>query len=195
VYHFATAGLVDAKTYQLWSQPPDGEQPVLVGKIAVESGIARLYSPDTPIGASTSGNATRLEDVGLFEHGYRSGEPIEFGIISDDGSIRAFAKAIPFPIEAGAAGSCHLEGTLKDKQGDVAIEGSGFVPHEKVATTFQSGSKVLNDSVTADAAGRFAAGTLPEVKGQTGGKATFTAVGKSCNLSVDYYWGDQLKIK
>ena len=132
-------------------------------------------------------------EPGILVANYVEGEWIEFALISTDGAIKAFAKAIPFPFEA-KSGSCRVWVELITK--DVFLAwGEGFVPGETIQIISQSGDELVEGSIDVSNDGTVGTVIFPSVVGKSGGKAKFTAIGGTCEVGVAYAWGTALRIK
>lgn len=183
-YRLSDSGFPPGKTYNFWRRKI-GEPPKILhtGLILTESG--KLASK------SNRGEPPLLLEKTKFRvHDFARGEPLEVAVVSDDGRVKAFSKAIPFPIEARGEGRCRLWVELGVPLGQAfVIQGEGFEPHEKVKVVSKSEEETIesNDDISAD--GRFLVVMAPAVKGKDSGVATYTASGKRCKLTVNYQWG------
>jgi hypothetical protein len=93
-YKLKAAGFAKGKTYTLWARRLDDRISRLGDGLSLsESGyvVRRMGSEEVEVIVS-------LEGV-------RPGEPCNHALVSSDGSIRAIAKVIPFPIEAKGDGT------------------------------------------------------------------------------------------
>ena len=118
------------------------------------------------------------------------GEPFQFALLSDDGDSRAFTDIIPFPMEQ-TSGACQLSLVeIAPQYSGVLIRISGFHPNEEL--TFEQSSENEGGQSTgkADSQGWYSATIFPVVKGKRSGKARFTVTGKSCNIGIDFPWGE-----
>jgi hypothetical protein len=118
------------------------------------------------------------------------GEPFQFALVSDDGGSRAFAEIVPFPLEQ-TAGPCHL--SLLETGPyyvGVLLRLTGFQPYEELNIEQRSDSDGGQVKQKADGQGRYNAGVFPFVKGKRSGKARFAVSGKSCNIGIEFPWGE-----
>jgi len=180
VYRLKASGLPKGKIYTLWTKPL-GESPVVVetGFLLDESG--RLVSD----------RKTPLEKILLQAIDFAKGQPYEVGLISTDQTIKAFAKKIPFPLEArGYGGPCRLTMEIVSPDGHAfAVYGEGFDRNEEIETESQSDGGVLKSKNKTSEDGTFVAILLPAVVGKKTGSSSFKAVGKFCHATVEYQWG------
>lgn len=129
-----------------------------------------------------------METGGVFV----KGEPYEVTLISADQKLRAFAKIIPFPNEA-SDGRCLLTLELLSTKGEaVAILGQGFEANEEIVTVSeytQDKTDRVETRFKTPPDGKFVIIESPPVMAKQSGAASFTAIGKSCKLTVSYEWG------
>jgi hypothetical protein len=118
------------------------------------------------------------------------GERKRVALTSDDWTLRAFAGAIPFPIEKSANG-CRLsvEMTAPDYAG-VVLKGSGFQPGESLTVEAGSETESGKQQTAATPDGTYTAVIFPRVKGQKSGKASVTITSPRCSIAVQFPWGD-----
>ena len=117
------------------------------------------------------------------------GEPKEFAVIATDGSYRAFAQVVPFPIE-NSSGPCHISATMVEPNySAVLIRVTGLQPKEQFQTVEQSGNEGAPTRATAAENGTFKALFFPVVKGQSSGKLTFRVSAKACSVYLELPWG------
>jgi hypothetical protein len=117
------------------------------------------------------------------------GEVAGFALVSGDYSVKAFARAVPFPLE-GTDSGCLLTVQPVDKDGKFyALHGQGFQAGENVSTEARSDGEVINDKAKAAADGMFEVLLAPRTINKTAGHGTFNAKGRSCAPSVEYDWG------
>jgi hypothetical protein len=129
----------------------------------------------------------------VYSNVYR-GEPIEYAVISSDGTVRAYTRIIPFPLEAKSKNGCKLVMSLVSPDlMNFAINAEGFGKGEVVKTTSRSGQETLVSNTTASEDGGFVVIIAPGVVGQTGGEATFEASSSSCTVQINYDWGTAMK--
>jgi hypothetical protein len=134
-----------------------------------------------------------LERMVLDIDNYHNAEPVDFAIVSTDGTVRAYARAYPFPIQS-QDGKCTLNVELENtKFTSFVIRGAGFEPDENVTTSSTFGKDATAGTQQASALGEFAAAVNADVPGKNSGSATFAATGKFCHPMVTYDWGKAAK--
>jgi len=113
-------------------------------------------------------------------------EPKRVALTSDDGTLRAFATAIPFPLEQ-MSGECRLslKWPLQTMQAFV-LHGSGFQPGETLVVEFASGSEGGKQQTSATSTGTYTTAILPTVKGQKAGKASMALPALSATLRFNF---------
>lgn len=120
---------------------------------------------------------------------YLDGEPFELAVISTDEEITAFAKVIPFPIDA-REGRCHLSGELVTPDGYIFVMSSeGFEPEENLRLVSSSNGDRLEHETKAFPDGTYREFFRPRVEGKDGGSCTYEVIAKSCRLRVEFRWG------
>ena len=117
------------------------------------------------------------------------GEPVRFALISDDATMRAFADIIPFPIEE-TAGPCHLSliETAPYYSG-VFIHVTGLKPGEVLDIEQRSENEGGHSKAAANADGAYNVALFPSVKGKKAGKAHFALSAESCQIGIEFPWG------
>jgi hypothetical protein len=117
------------------------------------------------------------------------GEPKLFGLIADDGQVRAFGEVVPFPIE-NKCGQCSISATMKmPNYFMVSIVVTGLQPREQFQVDEQSGNEASQTKATAESDGSYRSILMPVVKGQSSGTFRFNVNGKSCQVGVEAPWG------
>ncbi len=195
-YHVESSGFPTGKTYSLWMMQSGDHKtsPVLTGYSANVTGALVCPGQSQPGDPPAPGShCFPLERASLDVDNYHNGEPVDFAIISTDGTVRAYARAYPFPIQA-QDGKCTLNAELENtKFNSFVIRGAGFEPGENVATSSSLGSDPTAGTQQASSRGEFAAEIQVGLPGKNSGSATFAATGKSCHLTVTYEWGKAAK--
>jgi hypothetical protein len=195
-YHVESSGFPAGKTYSLWiMQSGDHKtRALLSGYLANATGALVCPGQSQPGDPPVAGSRCYpLERASLDVDNYHDGEPVDFAIVSTDGTVRAYARAYPFPIQA-QDGKCTLNVELENtKFTSFVIRGSGFEPCENVTTSSSFGKDLTPGTQPASASGEFASEVHADVPGENSGTATFAATGKSCHPSVTYDWGKAAK--
>lgn len=194
-YSFETSGFPTAKRYVLFMRQSGDWTvlPILGGYQADDAGriICPLVSGTS--GANAASNSMTpaqcsqpIAEQKLGISHYHKGEPLEAAILSTDGTVRAFGKAYPFPIQ-GQDGQCTLTVELEKQTGtEFMVYGEGFEPNEDVKGTLNAGKKdVWGITRHTSSLGSFDA----PVFFRGSGKATFAASGSSCHPHVSFDWG------
>ena len=195
-YRLRTGGFPAGKQYTVWALPSVWATAfrLTTGFVANDSGSlvcgakpADYKGPPDWCPAPTESVEKKLR---LDADRYYKGEAIGFAVISTDGTVRAFARAIPFPIQA-SDGQCRLAVELLSAQGlAFRVDGQGFAPGETVQTDSRSEGQVLKGQNQADGSGEFHAyQVFSKVAGKESGSASYTAIGASCRVTVKYDWG------
>jgi hypothetical protein len=110
-----------------------------------------------------------VEPLFLSADDYSKGQPFDVALVSTDETIKAYAKVIPFPIEA-EEGRCRLWVELASPKADgFLIQGEGFEPDEEVTTTSRSNGEVLEGTHKVPPDGKLFAVVLPVVIGKQEG--------------------------
>ncbi|MGB2590625.1 MAG: hypothetical protein WAJ96_08240 [Candidatus Acidiferrum sp.] len=195
-YHVESSGFPAGKIYTLWMMLSGDHKtrPVLTGYLA--NGTGALVCPgqsqpgDPPVPHS---HCFPLERASLDVDNYHNGEPVDFAIVSTNGTVRAYARAYPFPIQS-QDGKCSLNVELENtKFTSFVVRGAGFEPGENVTTSSSFGNDATSGAQLASTQGEFAAEVNADASGKNSGSATFAATGKSCHPTVTYDWGKAAK--
>ncbi len=180
-YFLRVSGFPTGKTFKLWVKP-FGSSPESLSDV-----VGEFYVD--PSGKLVSQEGGDLGQISLSAPSYAKGEPYEVALISTDQTIKAFAKAIPFPIEV-KEGRCRLWLELISPTGEAfALQGEGFEPNEEVTTVSRSNGEVIQGKQKVLPDGRLPANILAPAAVTRRYVASFTVIGKSCKLTVDYEWG------
>ena len=195
-YHVESSGFPAGKTYSLWMMLSGDHKTrfLLSGYLANATGALVCPGQSQPGDPPVKGShCYPLERALLDVDNYHKGEPVDFAIVSTDGTVRAYARAYPFPIQA-QDGNCTLQVELENtKFTSFVIRGTGFEPGENVTTSSSFGGDPTAGTQLASAVGEFAAHVDADLPGKNSGSATFAATGKSCHLAVAYEWGKAAK--
>lgn len=184
IYNVDTVGFPAGKSYSIWMMESGDYKtfPVFSGYTVDASG--HLVCATDP-----GHKAYCFNEVKVDTHDYHKAEPINIAVISTDGTIRAYVKTYPFPVQA-QDGDCTLTVTMANKKATLYnIVATGFVPGEQVTVTTTAGktetkTKTINDK------GNFAyIIDYDHGMGSNSGSETFTAAAKSCHPTVTYDWG------
>jgi hypothetical protein len=133
------------------------------------------------------------QEAELHAWGLARGEAYDLGASSDDGTVRAFIKVTPFPLEARGPGRVRVWAELASARGDAwIVNGEGFKMAEEINTVMTSGDEAHLDVVTASPTGTFSRVLFPVAWfHQTNGTATWKATAKSGAVDLTFGWGDK----
>ena len=170
-FKIMASGFPTDKTYQLFSyslsQYNEGLKPVSLGEFPPEA-LPRMAIQK-----------------------YTEGEWLQVALISSDLTIAAFAEAIPFPIEA-KSGSCRIWLKLISSVGiQFTVHGEGYEAGEPVTAVWHIEEAAIKETWEADSAGSFQKALMHGLRVTEGGLATFSAIGESCDLLLEYEWGQR----
>ncbi len=180
-YNAFASGLPKDVEYTLWTRPV-GSEP---------QGIADAYINKDGLVVSVLADPARniAEDPINLKVSAGRGEPKQFGLIANDGHVRAFANVVPFPIEI-KAGQCGISATMGlPNYGMVSILVTGLQSGEEFEIEQHSANEGGQIKAAAQADGTYRAIVTPFVKGQTSGKLRFNVNGKSCQVGLEIPWG------
>lgn len=191
-YGFEAEGVPEGRVFRLlmWSSGTQ-VQTLLDGLTATRSGHLVCTDPTLPEHAFWRCEAQKLEDlrIGVFKQ--VRGEATRTALVSRDGSVRAFARAVPFPLVA-TDGACRLElESLHPDYGTFIAWGAGFPPGERARLELGVGRQTSEFVPEADARGRFHVRLSPRRPGKKGGEATVRATAPGCQPELEFDWGDR----
>lgn len=136
------------------------------------------------------GQVTNQLYEGLAVHNFYRGEALYVAVMTVDQSARAYAKVIPFPITSTNPDGCALELELVSRAGTIfAATGRGFQPGEGVTTRSTALGETRQSTDKAGADGTFTSELMPAVAGKDSGRASYTAAGEKCQVTLEYDWG------
>ena len=140
--------------------------------------------------STENGKAVRLDEMVFALGPYPRGAAWEAALVSADRTIRLFTKTIPYPIVAHDRG-CTVSLELVSQRGDRFLaSASGFIPGEEVITESQYSGRVVQKHKEVSSAERFPLDTIAHGSRGPGGTARYTVTGRTCNVVVDYNWGE-----
>jgi hypothetical protein len=119
--------------------------------------------------------------------GYVPGEAVEIAFFTPNGSKHAQAKAFPFPIEARGEGGCRATvQAVRTGGGAFAILLQGFTAGEEIHVVAKLKKKEEKASIRCEDKPLLLRATFaPKERGDV----TYTAMGKSCSVSVSFKIG------
>jgi len=180
-YNAYASGLPKDVEYTLWTKLVDREP----------RGVADAYINKDGLVVNVLADPARniAEDPINLKVFAGRGEPKLFGLIANDGHVRAFGEVVPFPIE-NKSGQCSIFATMKmQNYFMVSIVVTGLQPREEFQIDQQSGNEAAQTKATAESDGSYRVILMPFVKGQSSGTFRFTVNGKSCLVGVEAPWG------
>jgi hypothetical protein len=132
-YRFVAKGFPAGVTYSFWRYKPQPKPVKLLNNLSVdESGVMFVNELGSGTGEGTWEPAPLENAIPLTLFNFAPGEPFEFGIVSEDQTIQAFARVFPRPIET-RQGVCHLYlERLNDGQTFYRAYATGLVPGEEL---------------------------------------------------------------
>jgi len=171
-YRLLAKGLPRDKEYHVWMRRLDGASQRIPAVIRLdESGRLRMF-----------GEAGPELEVGLRKMAL--GEPMQYAVVSDDGTASAFTRIVPFQTAASGDAGCRLGLVLESPKGDeFTLDGSGFAPGEQVEIALSGMLLTSGETVSADASGAFATPVqIPE--GVPHAQADASARSTSCTVEL-----------
>ena len=177
LYAVRVTGAPGDRTCRLWTRAR-GADPVMVRGGYVDQSGAFVNGQ--------TGEETRFVATGLAR-----GELYEVGAITTDGSGRAFARVVPFPLEARGSGACRIWAEMDSPRGDAfIIRGEGFGSREETNATLQSGDDIHLDNFVITDEGTFQRLIFPAVHFKRAeGLGGYTVAGKDCRMTLNFSWG------
>ena len=187
-YQWVAQGFAPESTYSLWRFRPQAEPLRILGNLTVDEwGVMIVNECDCGGGEWTPGPLETVLPITIDT--IAAGEAFEFGILSDDMSVGAYATVFPVPLEV-TDGDCRLVlERLNPGQTVYRAHVTGLVPNEALRIESGAEGTVLHGSGQADARGKFSAYVFPEVLGMRYGRADYRVYAESCGLQIDFQWG------
>jgi len=177
LYAVKVTGAPGDRTCRLWTRAR-GAAPVMVrGGYVDQSGVF--------VNGQT-GEETQFVAVGL-----APGERYEIGAVTTDDSGRAFARVVPFVLEARGAGRCRIWAEMDSPRADAfMIRGEGFGSREETNATLQSGDDIHLDNFVITDEGTFQRLVFPVAYfKRPEGTGAYTVAGKDCKMTLNFSWG------
>ncbi len=198
-YRFVASGFPPNKVYTVWARPQGRGKPIALETGYVASETGEMVCSEKPMESARTVNkkvlrckpGMKLKDLPFTFIGFSRDDVFEGAVISTDETVKAFAATTPFPIEA-RNGPCHVWVQRIDDQGlAFAVQGEGFEAGEEVASTSRSNGEVLSGKQKVEDNGALGTILLPGVKGKRSGAVTYALQGKSCQVTVEFDWGQK----
>jgi hypothetical protein len=150
---------------------------------------------DGSIVTPTPGPEEQLKKLVLAPGPYPRGAAWEVALVSPDRSLAAFARIIPYPIVA-RDGPCSLSLELLSPRGDrFLISGSGFLPRDDLSTELRYNARVERKQRRTSEDGTLPRHVIYHGSTETDRIARYTVTGRSCNVVVDYQWGEPALVR
>ena len=132
----------------------------------------------------------RLDEM-VFEPGPSpQGAVWEVALVSADRTVSAFARAIPRPITA-RDGPCTVALELVSRRGDRFLaSGAGFAPGDDVTIESGHSGRVMQKRQRVSADGRLPPDVIAHGATGTDRNARYAVKGRSCEVAVEYTWGE-----
>ena len=181
-YHMFASGLPANAEYTLWTW--------ILGSEPEEQADAYINKDGLIVNVLADPARKIAEDpIDLIVFAGR-GEPKRFALISTDGRYRVFGQVVPFPIEA-TAGPCHISAiTFSPNYSVVDVFVEGLQPGEELQVDTQSADEGGQVKAQATGQGKYIANLLLQVLGKRSGIARFHVTAKSCQIGVEFPWGE-----
>jgi hypothetical protein len=145
--------------------------------------------------SSEAGSKRRLDDLTFGPGPYPRGAAWEAALVSSDRAVRIFAKTVPYPITADD-GTCKLSLELSSHLGDrFAASGKGFPPGEDVLTQLQYSGRLIQKQSRISLEGMLPPDLISHRAISADRGASYTVKARSCEVSVEYSWGEAALIR
>ncbi len=179
VFRLRAAGVPPGRLLLLWHKSR-GRQPVRVPGVYIAADGKLISVKDH-------------REAELHAWGLGRGEAYDLGAAAEDGTVRAFVKVIPFPLEAKGPGRVRVWAELASARGDAwVVNGEGFRPAEEINTILTSGEEEHLDVVIASPVGTFSRVLFPAAWfHRADGTGTWKATAKSGSVELGFGWGDR----
>jgi hypothetical protein len=136
----------------------------------------------------------RLDNMVLQPGPYPRGATWEVAIVSVDRTLSAFAKVIPVPLEVRDR-SCAVALELVSRRGmRFLVSGYGFEPEENVTIMRTYGGRSVERRQRVAADGRLRPQVIVHASVDSDRTAHYSVKGRSCDVHVDYEWGQRALI-
>jgi hypothetical protein len=122
------------------------------------------------------------------------GQALDIALVSKTTGKRAHAKVIPFPVQAKGDSGCTISAEVATETGYLFLFSlTGFQPGEEVQTTSRFRDESKTGFGKASERGETSFPVLFEIG--SFGKATLSAAGKNCSVSLDYNVGKDALVR
>jgi hypothetical protein len=121
---------------------------------------------------------------------YPRGAVWEVAVVSADRALTAFAQVIPHPITA-RSGPCKVALELVSHRGNrFMASGAGFAPSEDVVTELRYAEQVIQKRQRISPEGLLPSDIILHGSSSAERSARYTVKGHSCDVTVEYEWGE-----
>jgi hypothetical protein len=121
---------------------------------------------------------------------YPPGAVWEVALASVDLTLTAFAKVIPHPL-VGRDGPCTLSLELASRRGERFVaSGTGFSPSEDVVTDLRYSGLAVRKTQRVSPEGLLPPSVIAHNNSSSDHGATYKATGRSCEVTIEYEWGE-----
>ncbi|MFQ5935630.1 MAG: hypothetical protein ACE5LB_04400 [Acidiferrobacterales bacterium] len=187
IYKFQVAGLPADKKYIVWNILSGTSKPVAMLNAEVGRSGEVVYD--------FQGDRGTLEKLKFKIYSYVKGQPLRFALVSTDGTVYAFAKKVPFPIQA-RDGSCRISVEIATREAARLLL-SGFPVGEPIQVITRFGKETTEESFVVQRSSR-RDGLQKEIllrPRRKSGRATIDVKALSCKVSAKYQWGSKAKFQ
>jgi hypothetical protein len=182
-YRLAAAGVPRGVLFGIWVK--DFGQPFQ--QVAWGFRLTEAGSLET---IDDAGRPRRLDEVVLDPGPYPRGAAWEIALVSADNAVMAFAKVVPRPIAARNE-ACGVSLELASRSSDRFIATTqGFKPGEPVVVELSQGNGTTQKQLFVPADKRLPLEVIAHSLASLDHRARYTVKGRTCEVAVDYTWGD-----
>jgi len=147
------------------------------------------------LASAEAGARRRLDELILGPGPYPAGAVWEAALVSADRSIRIFARVVPYPISA-SGGDCKVSLELASHLGDRFMAlGSGFPPDEEVLTELSYSGRQIRKPRRTAGDGTLTPDLIAHRPIGIDRSARYTVKARTCEVSVDYDWGEPALVR
>lgn len=137
----------------------------------------------------------RLDEIAFEPGPYPRGAVWEVALVSADRELSAFGKVIPHPI-AASDGPCILSLELVSQRGERFLaSGVGFMAGDEVSAESHYAGRVFQQRRRISPEGFLPPQLVSHAASGADRKARYTVKGRSCQVAIDYEWGEPALIR
>ena len=176
---FSASGFPKDKRFELWGSWLDQRAAKFLNIVVDQDGILRMINPKNGV------IGPELSAINLVLGSFAKGEPATFALVSIDREAKAFARIVPFPLEA-RDGACRLWLELMSPQGTAfLVQGEGFEPGEEVKSLSRSDGERLTGRETISPEGTYGPVVVFPAAVSRKHKASYSVSGGTCSVKVE----------